>query len=93
MKKSALLLVLFFVFISVSRADNGQTYAMIREWAGYAGITDSTFKTPVVSNELYTYVAATVFDSVSGPDISIIKYNSGGDRVWTYNWTGAGGGA
>lgn len=40
----------------------------------------------------YTYVATVDFDSITGPDIRVIKYNGESARIWEVEWTGSGNG-
>jgi len=70
--------------------------AVVREWAVYAGnTTDSSFKIPVIIEDGDAIVATFSLDSVSGPDIKIIRY--GGESIegevkWETTWTGSGNG-
>jgi hypothetical protein len=81
------------LFLNFSSA---QIPALVREWAVYAGnTTDSSFKIPVIIEEGDAIVATFSLDSLSGPDIKIIRY--GGESVkgevkWETTWTGAGNG-
>jgi hypothetical protein len=67
-----------------------ETPAILREWAAYSGISDSTFKTPVLTENDYTYVATVEENTVSGADIVVVKYNNNGIASWKQPWTGAG---
>ena len=68
-------------------AGGGEQIAILRDWASYAGISDSTFKTPMLTDGDYTYVATVDFDSITGPDIRVIKYNGESARIWEIEWT------
>ncbi len=90
MKKIFYSLVLLTVIQSQIIASTDHM-AILREWAAYAGETDSTFKTPTFTHEAYTYVAAVVLDDSTGADINITKYNVTTPE-WSLKWNGPGNG-
>ena len=68
-----------------------QLPAIVRDWAAYAGQTDSVFKTPVVLDEdSNLYVGTFRVDSVTGADVLIVKYGTDGGVKWEVSWSGAG---
>lgn len=68
-----------------------QLPAIVRDWAAYAGQTDSVFKTPVVLDEdSNLYVGTFRVDSVTGADVLIVKYGTDGGVKWEVSWTGTG---
>ncbi len=75
---------------------SAQIPAVVREWAVYAGnTTDSSFKIPVIILDGDAIVATFTLDSISGPDIKIIRYGGEsveGDVKWETTWTGSGNG-
>ncbi len=79
--------LLFFLVLIVSLESNStETPAILREWAAYSGISDSTFKTPVLTENDFTYVATVEENTVSGADIVVIKYNNNGIASWKQPW-------
>jgi len=77
-------------------SSSAQVPAVVREWAVYAGnTTDSSFKIPVIILDGDAIVATFTLDSISGPDIKIIRYGGEsveGDVKWETTWTGSGNG-
>ncbi len=84
-----ILLFSFVLFASIE-SYSSETPAILREWAAYSGISDSTYKTPVLTENDYSYVATVEENTVSGADIVVIKYNNNGIAIWKQPWTGAG---
>ena len=91
MKTQATFLLIFICNVTFIFATD-PSIAILREWANYAGNSDSTFKTPIVSDSDYTYVATVSQHAVSGVDITVLKYQIGGDRIWEQTWSGPGNG-
>lgn len=68
-----------------------QLPAIVRDWAAYAGETDSVFKTPVILDEdSNLYVGTFRMDSLTGADVLIVKYGTDGGVKWEVSWSGAG---
>ena len=66
----------------------GETAVVLREWAGFAGNTDSTFVVPILSDGDFTYSATYKAGMPNGVDIVLTKYNKDGHSVWQIFWTG-----
>ncbi len=86
----------FFIFLLISNFINSskaaEIPAIVRDWAAYAGHTDSAFKAPVASDTNYTYVASFTINSGTGADILLVKYDKDGIKQWEKVWTGPGAG-
>ena len=86
----------FFVFALIFNFINSikaaEIPAIVRDWAAYAGHTDSAFKAPVASDTNYTYVASFTINSGTGADILLVKYDKDGIKQWEKVWTGPGAG-
>ena len=63
---------------------------MLREWAAYAGNTDSVFVVPILSDGDFTYSATYKTGTSTGVDIVLTKYDKDGVKVWQILWTGSG---
>jgi len=79
--------IAFFIFLTFKET-NAQTVAILRDWAAYSGHSDSTFKTPVVNDGDYSYVASCSIEPSTGPDIQITKYDKDGHKIWAQLWSG-----
>lgn len=83
-----LLVVLISLTSLKTKAD--ETPVVLREWAAFAGNTDSTFVVPVLSDGDYTYSATYKAGMPNGVDIVLTKYDKDGHNVWQIFWTGSG---
>ncbi|MFZ7114353.1 MAG: SBBP repeat-containing protein, partial [Bacteroidota bacterium] len=54
------------------------------------GNTDSVFVVPVLNEGDYTYIATYTMDSLTGPDIMIVKYDGLKSVEWEQTWSGTG---
>ncbi|MFZ7145502.1 MAG: hypothetical protein ACO1G6_09195, partial [Bacteroidota bacterium] len=54
------------------------------------GNTDSVFVVPVLNEGDYTYIATYTMDSLTGPDIMIVKYDGLKSIEWEQTWSGTG---
>ncbi|MBK7909498.1 SBBP repeat-containing protein [Candidatus Pollutiaquabacter sp.] len=70
-----------------------QLPAIVRDWAAYAGETDSIFKTPVILDEdSNLYVGTFRVDPITGADVLIVKYGTDGGVKWEASWSSVGNG-
>ena len=86
------LTVTFIIILFISSGINAQLPVIVKHWAYEAGNQDSLFKTPVINDEDYTYVATFTVNTGTGADVLIIKLDINGDTLWTQTWTGPGNG-
>lgn len=80
------LLIILLVINTVYSSHGQELPAIVRDWAAHAGNTDSSFKTPVVSDTLYTYVASYTINTATGADILLVKYDKDGVLIWSKTW-------
>jgi hypothetical protein len=78
MKTITSLLFISIAFNSFVYSSDDYSIAILREWAAYSGISDSTFKIPVITEGEFTYVASVDDDPVTGVDIVLTKYDDRG---------------
>ena len=86
---TACLLVVLICLTSL-KTKAGETPVVLREWAAFAGNTDSAFVVPVLSDGDYTYSATYKAGLPNGVDIVLTKYDKDGHSVWQIFWTGSG---
>lgn len=63
------------VILLIKQTKATETPVVLKEWAAFAGNTDSVFVVPVLNEGDYTYIATYTMDSLTGPDIMIVKYD------------------
>ena len=67
-----------------------ETPVVLKEWAAFAGNTDSVFVVLVLNDENYTYIATYTVDSLTGPNILLLCYDKDKKEEWTQSWSSSG---
>ena len=85
-----LLCFLILASVSIKKSQAQSTPVVLREWAAFAGNTDSVFVVPLLDDGNFTYIATYAVNSVTGADIMIVCYDKEKKEEWRQTWTSSG---